>query len=138
MIHNQKMMTYNGAQENDPKVLEWIADHQSEHGQMAAYWFGHIRNLGDEILDLLHDGYPTACIGRYPFAYVGAFKAHANLGFFYGVDLPDPHGLLEGSGKRLRHVKLKPGKPGDHHALETLIRAAYADIQHRLAAHHGP
>lgn len=37
--------------------------------------------------------------------YIAPFKASVNLGFMDGVDLPDPAGLLKGTGKRLRHIK---------------------------------
>ena len=47
--------------------------------------------------------------------------------------LADPAGLLEGAGKRMRHVKLRPGKELDVEALSDLIVAAYHDIQQRLA-----
>ena len=46
---------------------------------------------------------------------------------------PDPGGLLEGDGKRMRHVKLRPGAALDEKALATLIAAAYQDIRRRLA-----
>jgi hypothetical protein len=62
-----------------------------------------------------------------PFGYVNAFKAHANVGFFYGAMLADPAGLLEGEGKRMRHVKLRTGKDLDVEALSDLIAAAYHD-----------
>jgi hypothetical protein len=60
-----------------------------------------------------------------PFGYVNAFKAHAAVGFFLGAQLADPAGLLEGEGKRMRHVKLRPGQALDAEALEVLIRDAY-------------
>ncbi len=41
-----------------------------------------------------------------PFAYFRAFKSHINLGFWRGVDLSDPGGILEGSGDKMRHVKM--------------------------------
>lgn len=41
-----------------------------------------------------------------PFAYIKAFKSHVNFGFWRGIDLDDPTGLLEGSGDKMRHVKL--------------------------------
>lgn len=87
--------------------------------------------------EVLHDGYPTVCLSGAAFAYVGAFKAHANVGFFHGVDLPDPEGLLQGTGKRMRHVKLVFGRKVDEAALEALILAAYRDIASRLAAPQG-
>ena len=93
-----------------------------------------MRECGNDVRELMHDGSPTACVGDAPFAYVNVFRAHANVGFFYGAELEDPMGLLEGSGKRMRHVKLRPGVELDSAALEALIDAAYADIKLRLAA----
>jgi hypothetical protein len=81
----------------------------------------------------MHDGYPTACIGEAAFAYVGAFKRHVNVGFFCGTELPDEAGLLEGSGKYMRHVKIRPDKEVDALALENLIHSAYADMKRRIA-----
>jgi hypothetical protein len=69
-----------------------------------------------------------------PFAYVGAFTSHVNVGFFQGAELPDPAGLLEGAGKRMRHVKLRPGAVVSTAALNRLIEEAYSDIKMRLEA----
>ena len=91
-----------------------------------------MRRCGPNVRELMHDGYATACLEDVPFGYVGAFKAHVNIGFFQGASLPDPTGLLEGAGKRMRHVKLKPGHTLDVLALEALIVAAYRDIAARL------
>lgn len=82
----------------------------------------------------MHDGYPTACVEDAPFGYVGVFRAHVNIGFFHGASLRDPARLLEGTGKYMRHVKLKPGVPIDSAALEALVLAAHADIKERLSA----
>jgi hypothetical protein len=41
------------------------------------------------------------------FSYIAPFKNHVNLGFFYGVELSDPRKLLSGTGKKLRHVKIR-------------------------------
>ena len=62
-----------------------------------------------------------------------ALESHRdNVGFFYGAMLDDSAGLLEGTGKRMRHVKLKPGDPMDAAApLNDLINAAYLDIRKR-------
>ena len=82
--------------------------------------------------ELMHDGCPTACIDDAAFGYVNAFKDHVNVGFFYGALLKDPAHLLEGTGKRMRHVKLRPGQDVDAAALSNLIDVAYADIRARL------
>jgi hypothetical protein len=55
-----------------------------------------------------------------------------NVGFFYGAALEDAAGLLEGSGKRMRHVKLNPSREFNAAALSGLIDAAYLDIKVRL------
>ena len=68
------------------------------------------------------------------FGYVSAHATHLNVGFYQGADLPDPAGLLEGSGKRMRHAKVRLGKPVDEAALKALIAAAYRDMRLRLDA----
>ena len=99
-----------------------MADHSDELGTIAREWFDVMRDCGSDVRELLHDGYPTACAGDVAFAYVGAFKAHVNVGFFRGAELTDPKGLLEGSGKYMRHVKLRPGKATETDALKKLIK----------------
>jgi hypothetical protein len=91
-----------------------------------------MRQCGDDVRELMHDGCPTACIDDAAFGYVNAFKDHVNVGFFYGALLEDPARLLEGTGKRMRHVKLRPGEDVDAAALSNLIDVAYADIRARL------
>jgi hypothetical protein len=66
------------------------------------------------------------------FGYVNAFRAHVNVGFFHGAALDDPAGLLEGTGKRMRHVKLRWGQQVNAAALSELVAAAYRDIRFRL------
>jgi hypothetical protein len=91
-----------------------------------------MRRCGADVRELIHDGCPVACVDDAAFGYVNAFKSHVNVGFFYGADLDDPAGLLEGTGKRMRHVKLQPGRPLNGEALVTLIGAAYLDAKTRL------
>jgi hypothetical protein len=91
-----------------------------------------MRECGDEVRELVHDGCPVACLGDAPFGYVNVFSAHVNVGFFQGASLRDPAGLLEGTGKRMRHVKLRPGMPTNDAALRDLIETAYRDIKGRV------
>ena len=88
----------------------------------------------DDVREVLHDGQPTACVHDAAFAYVDAYTAHVNVGFFRGAELDDPAGLLEGGGKTMRHVKLRPEAEVDAEALGRLIRSAYSDMQRRVAA----
>lgn len=117
----------------DPRVEAWFFDVVDPLRLMARTWFERMRACGPDTRELLHDGCPVACVEDVPFGYVNAFKAHANIGFFRGAMLADPAGLLEGTGKRMRHVKLRPGREPDAEALNALIAAAYQDIRHRLA-----
>jgi hypothetical protein len=109
-----------------------MEEHSNELGAVARHWFEIIRDCGDDVRELLHDGHPTACVDDAAFAYVNAFTAHVNVGFFRGAELPDPNGLLEGTGRFMRHVKLRPGCNVDSTTLSKLIRAAYTDMKGRL------
>ena len=116
-----------------PSVSSWFAAHPGELGAIARRWFEAIRNSGDDVVETLHDGQPTACVEGAAFAYVDAFTSHANVGFFQGAELPDPAGLLQGTGKFMRHVKVRPGLEVDPKALSNLIATAYVDVKERLA-----
>ena len=116
----------------DPAIRAWFGDGEDPLRRLVEPWFARMHAHGADVTELIHDGFPTACVGDAAFAYVAAFRAHAAIGFFHGADLDDPGRLLEGSGKRMRHVKLRPGLPLDTAALEALIAAAYRDIRARL------
>ncbi|MFC5490044.1 DUF1801 domain-containing protein [Dokdonella soli] len=111
-----------------------MSDGSVELRSIAQNWFARMRQCGDDVRELLHDGHPTACVADAAFGYVDAFKDHVNVGFFRGAELPDANGLLEGTGKTMRHVKLRPGQKIDDAALNKLIHAAYTDMQRRLKA----
>lgn len=123
-----------GATRRDPAIDRWFAARPDELGVLARRWFAVLRRCGPDVREILHDGHPTACVGEAAFGYVNAFKAHINVGFFHGADLPDPMHLLQGTGQRMRHVKLVPGLEPDAKALTQLIATAHADMQARVAA----
>jgi hypothetical protein len=126
------LLRFNGAVERDPAVDAWLKKHQGELGAIAHHWFAVMRQCGDEVRELVHDGCPVACLGDVPFAYVNVFTLHVNVGFFQGAALPDPAHLLQGSGKFMRHVKLTPGTATNAPALRKLIEVAYSDIKARV------
>jgi hypothetical protein len=124
-------MRFPDSVKRDPAVDAWMRGLSDELGTIARHWFDVLRAGGDDVRELLHDGHPTACVGDAAFAYVNVFTAHVNVGFFHGAVLPDPTGLLEGTGKFMRHVKLRPDDDVDPAALRALIRAAYEDMKQR-------
>ena len=120
-----------GATKKAPAVEAWFRARPGELGDLAHEWFTAIRECGPDVLELVHDGCPVACVGDAAFAYVNAFRSHVNVGFFQGAVLSDPAGLLEGTGRNMRHVKLRAGVSVNAEALEALIREAYRDIRER-------
>ena len=126
------LLRFNGAMKLDPAIDAWMRTHEGELGIIAHSWFKVMRNCGDEVRELLHDGCPVACLGDAPFGYVNVFASHVNVGFFHGSALPDPARLLQGTGKFMRHVKLRQGTFGNDAALRNLINAAYCDIKSRV------
>jgi hypothetical protein len=126
-----RVLRFEGSVRRAPAIDAWMKEYPRELSAMARHWFGVMRDCGDDVREVLHDDQPTACIGDADFAYVDAFTAHVNVGFFLGVELADPAGLLEGTGKYMRHVKLRPGADVDRPALAKLIHAAYADMKRR-------
>lgn len=129
-----QLFRFPAALARDPAVDGWFAARDGKLCELARRWFEAMRGCGGDVRELLHDGHPTACVGEAAFGYVNAFTAHVNVGFFRGAELDDPAGLLEGSGKFMRHVKLRPDGEIDEAALRKLIAAAYADMQRRIAA----
>lgn len=126
------LLLFYGGVRRDAAIETWLNERTPELGALARQWFERMRQCGDDVRELMHDGCPTACVADAAFGYVAVFRAHANVGFFYGAELADPAGLLEGSGKRMRHVKLRPSTQVNEAALGALITAAYADLQSRL------
>ncbi len=127
-------MRFPSAVPRDPGVEAWFCAGDDVLRRFVRPWFEQMRGCGGDVRELLHDGHPTACVGDAAFGYVNAFSAHVNVGFFHGAMLDDPAGLLEGSGKRMRRVKLRWGRVVDEAALRELIVAAYRDIRVRIAA----
>jgi len=126
------ILRLSGALKQDPLIDLWLKDPSIPLRSLAQVWFLAMRQCGSDVRELMHDGCPVACVDDAPFGYVNTFKSHVNIGFFYGARLADPAGLLGGDGKRMRHVKLKPGLEIDSSALQGLISAAYVDIRQRL------
>jgi len=135
LIGANEIFRVSGGVKRDPAVHSWLIEGgRVELQAIAKKWFVQMRQCGDDVRELMHDGCPVACVQDAPFGYVNTFKNHVNVGFFHGTALKDPAALLEGSGKRMRHVKLNPGRELNAAALSELISAAYADIKSRLGA----
>jgi hypothetical protein len=132
LVGMKDILRLSGGVKLDPAVDIWLTDGPVELRSIAQKWFAQMRQCGDDVRELMHDGCPVACVEDAPFGYVNSFKTHVNVGFFHGAVLEDPAGLLQGTGKRMRHVKLNADREVSAAALSHLIDAAYLDIKVRL------
>lgn len=128
----EKLLLYTGKDIQKITMDAWLKDKAPELRPIVLKWFDEIKNCGEDVQGIFHDGYPIGCVENAPFAYVNAFTSHVNVGFFYGASLYDKNGLLEGTGKNMRHVKIKPGVSYAEIEIKILIKAAYGDIKRRL------
>ncbi len=127
-----QLMRFPSAVKRDPAIEVWMHRHSGQLGGIAQRWFEVMRARGDDVRELLHDGHPTACVADSAFSYVNVFKAHVSVGFFRGAEIVDPHDIMEGNGKFMRHVKLGPEHDVDAAGLRKLIETAYTDMKRRL------
>jgi hypothetical protein len=127
------LFRFPSAVERDPVIDRWFTGQAPDLGAIARFWFQQMRECGPDVRAVMHDGCPTACVTDAAFGYVNVFRVHVNVGFFRGAELDDPRGVLQGSGKRMRHVKVDSRGDLDTVALVSLIRAAHADMKVRIA-----
>src|SRR6266545_2282627 len=130
--HMYDILRFPSAVKHDPAIDTWLRAQRDELQPLAETWFARMRQCGGDVRELMHDRCPTACVDDAAFGYVNAFKDHVNVGFFRGAEIADPRGLLEGTGKFMRHVKLRPERDVDATALMELIETAYSDMKDRL------
>ena len=130
-----QVMRFPSSVKRDPAIEVWMKAHADELGAIAQHWFEVMRDCGDDVRELLHDGHPTACIwGRGIRLRQRLHSSRFNVGFFRGAEIADPDGLLEGTGKFMRHVKLGPERDVGTTALTRLIETGYTDMKRRLKA----
>ena len=127
-----QLFRFTDAVQRDLAVDAWLDERPGALGAVARRWFEIVRAQGDDIRELMHDGRPTACVQDAAFAYVDVFTHHVNVGFFRGSEIADPSGLLQGTGKLMRHVKLRSDAEIDDEGLTGLIEAAYRDMRGRV------
>ncbi len=127
-----KLMRFSDAKGHSIEIDEWLSGEPDELYSLARHWFLQIRQCGTDVQELMHDGCPVACVGDAAFAYVNVFTSHLNVGFFLGAMLKDPTGLLEGTGKRMRHVKVRPDNNLNTEALSALIKDAYTVMKSEM------
>ncbi|NOS92592.1 MAG: DUF1801 domain-containing protein [Cyclobacteriaceae bacterium] len=130
----EKILRYTGRDIQNISLEKWLRDHPNELQPIASYWIAEMKNCGPDVDLLFHDGCPHACVEGAPFAYVNVYSTHVNVGFFYGAFIYDADQLLEGTDKRMRHIKIKPTQPANEKAIKLFLKTAYLDIKKRLTS----
>ena len=82
LIGGNDILRLSAGVKRDPAVDIWLSGDPIELRSIAQRWFVRMRRCGDDVLELMHDGCPVACVQDAPFGYVNAFKSHVNVGFF--------------------------------------------------------
>ena len=123
---------------DDYGTFEEAVGKAGDHARELAY---ELRKLVEEVLpDVVEVPWPKLRVASYGvgpkkksehFCYISAQKDDVNLGFYYGAELPDPDKLLRGTGKLLRHVKIREAKAIRSRALRRLLQVA---SRHRMPA----
>ncbi|MCJ0872604.1 DUF1801 domain-containing protein [Streptomyces sp. AP-93] len=91
---------------------------------------GLIYDVLPETVEVVWPRQRTAGYGTGPkkmteqFCWLAPYTKHVVFGFYYGTELPDPEGLLEGSGNPMRHVKIRTPEDLGNPALRRLVEAA--------------
>jgi hypothetical protein len=75
-VKTTELLRFNGTLVRNPAIDAWMSNHAGALGDIARLWFEVMRQCGDEVRELLHDGCPVACLGDVPFAYVNVHCAH--------------------------------------------------------------
>ncbi len=108
-----------------------------------------VREIAEGLRSLIIDVYPEVVEVPWPkqkiigygvgpkkmsehFCYIGSYRAHVNLGFYYGAELPDPQGLLEGTGKKLRYIKVKNSEEVGEPALREILEDSLKERKEAL------
>ena len=129
---------YRNTLRHDPAIDAYVRSVKGELGEIVARLVALVRSSASGHDELRVHGAPQFCIEGDPFCYVVGYAKHVNLGFCDGAHLPDPDGLLEGKGKSMRHVKIRPGAEFPGRTLSRMVRDAARRVRSRQAAGPAP
>jgi hypothetical protein len=121
------------------EVRVWLEHLPSEKKPTVETLRRLIGSVAPEAHEIIyHDalGYGPTDSGFDRIVYVTVFEKHLNLGFFFGGFLPDPEGLLVGSGKRMRHLKIRSVQEAENPAITRLLAQAWVDGLKRVEQLH--
>ena len=110
----------------DPACQSWIEEQPAEHQTWLAALRQQIVATVPETEESFKWSRPCYAIGGTLFCYLAAAKNYVTIGFHRGAELPDPDGMLEGTGKGMRHLKVRSESDASSKVVRELIHDAAA------------
>ena len=113
-----------------PQLLDSLADCSPGVCHLALALRELVLAEAPEAEEVLYSVYAEVIVFKLPgrkrgaFCYIAAYSRHVNLGFYFGAELADPHGVLEGTGKKMRHIRFDSPEDLRHSYLRGYIRSA--------------
>jgi hypothetical protein len=109
---------------NALEVMEYIEKLPIEQQEIATSLRKLVLDASPKIGETIKWGKPWFCCGEESICYIASQKDYVNFGFARGAELSDPEGLLEGTGKGMRHVKVKTPKDIRRKPLTAMVKEA--------------
>jgi len=116
-----------------PEYLQFLSPYAPRIRELALAARKLVLEAAPDSMELIYDAYNAVAVGYSftgrpsdAFVHIAVYAGWVNLGFNHGAGLPDPCGVLRGSGRRVRHIRIE--EPGDleEPAVRPLVRAAMA------------
>lgn len=104
----------------------WLDEVPDSESSLAAAVIAFVRTTVDEVAETMKWNNPCFVVDGSNCLYVAAQDGYVNLGFYEGAHLEDPTDLLEGTGKSMRHVKIRSAAALEDPELAELVSGAVA------------
>lgn len=124
-------------------MFEQMADYIHSYSPELQAIIRTLREIAKKSMPEAHEMIYHRAIGysltQSPFdriCYIAPQKNYVNVGFFFGTHLADPHQVLVGEGKRMRHIKVRSIEDASNPVLEQLLKEAWKDAPHSIANLH--
>jgi hypothetical protein len=116
-----------------PEIASFLAPYSVEIVALAAALRRLVRTEAQGATELVYDAYNAVAMGYSftgrpsdGFCHIAVYAKWVNLGFNFGAGLPDPNGLLQGKGARVRHLRMSRIVDIDQPHVKEFLREAMA------------
>lgn len=103
---------------------DWKKDQSARNKRLIGSLQRLVEGAAPHLVKTVKWGQGCFADGATPKVYIHTEDDHVQLGFYAGARLDDPHGLLAGKGKHVRHVKVRTAGDVQPEAFTALIRQA--------------